>query len=1216
MPEIRNDHVRGALPARYLRLTHWNIGGLISDAHGNKIEDPDFLSFVKGEDIIALTETHIGDDVKLSIPGYVIKRKVRTKSKRAKTHSGGIVLAIKDDLVKSVQLLSSKSDNILWSKIKCADGGKDLLLGVVYISPINSTYSKNILVNQFRTWEILMEELATFKSKYRVGLVGDFNARTGNLTDLIVDDDSKYVDLPDDYKPDDDIMSRSNCDTVINTFGKRLVELCRMSGIRIVNGRKFGDSSGKMTCHEWNGSSTVDYMLADETVFDLIQTFKIKDALNHLSDHCPFSATLNLNSCKITSLDKQSVRFAPKKIKWDDKIETLFKMKMASKKVEEQINEMNSVIFDDNESIENVLLNVNTTLLGVADTNASKGFRSRKCKPRISKRANKPWFSEDLVVLKRSLRRAGYEFVRNCRDDTLRQRFFKLKKKFKFEVKYRKRKFKQGLYDRLENLSNDNPKEYWELFDRMKKCHKNDSQDRDDCPIKDDEWIDHYLKLLGPQQYDSERVKAVRDETCRLIGQPFFSELDYSISMNEVLDAGKSLKNNKAAGLDSIRNEMIKCSLPYMANLLRKVFNAILCNQYYPSCWKTGVIVNLYKSGDIYNIDNYRGLTINSCLAKLFNTILNKRLMKFLESNKLICDNQIGFKSKARTSDHIFIINTLFRKFCKSNKRLYLCFVDFRKAYDSVWREALMLKLLRLGVRGNFFGTVKNMYDNCKACIKSNGFLSEAFECKSGVKQGDVMSPNLFNIFINDLPLIFSDDTDSPKLNQLFVHCLMYADDLVLLSLTEDGLQNKLDKLHKYCCDWALNINVKKTQVMAMTSSKVDTPCRNMNIGDSKLQWVHTYKYLGILISSNGNFVNSSENLCVRGWKAFFKIKAALKDVDVFPALKLKLFDALIRPVICYNSEIWGVMNNVFNSRSIAQFWDRATKLTVENFHLKYCKGLLGVHPNAVNAAVMGELGRLPMFICIIKSALKYIMHMNDVKNERPLLNAAIEEDKGLCLSKSWYRKLDKIVSFFNFNFDRNPTNICISRLQVNMKDSYVRYWRQLLGNVESEEGRLYLYRKVKTAFKMEPYLEQISKFKQRRAVTAFRISAHKLEIETGRYICKSKLSDVQRHEAYIKREDRFCTLCYEKSKVRVMGDEKHAILHCPHFSDARKKLLDQIESICQNFRDLGDNDKVFYILTCENESIVRVSRFLNIIYSSQRSSFSKVWRVFHGSGR
>ena len=217
--------------------------------------------------------------------------------------------------------------------------------------------------------------------------------------------------------------------------------------------------------------------------------------------------------------------------------------------------------------------------------------------------------------------------------------------------------------------------------------------------------------------------------------------------------------------------------------------------------------------------------------------------MKFLESKNIICDNQIGFKTKARTSDHIFIINTLFRKFCKSNQRLYLCFVDFKKAYDSVWRDALMLKLLRLGVRGNFFGTVKNMYDNCKACIKSDGLLSDTFECKSGVKQGDVMSPNLFNVFINDLPEIFNDDTDSPKLNEIFVHCLMYADDVVLISLTEDGLQHKLNKLYKYCCDWALNINVKKTQVMAMSSTKMETPNRDMYIGNSKIQWVHTYKY-------------------------------------------------------------------------------------------------------------------------------------------------------------------------------------------------------------------------------------------------------------------------------------------------------------------------------------------------------------------------------------
>ena len=340
--------------------------------------------------------------------------------------------------------------------------------------------------------------------------------------------------------------------------------------------------------------------------------------------------------------------------------------------------------------------------------------------------------------------------------------------------------------------------------------------------------------------------------------------------------------------------------------------------------------------------------------------------------------------------------------------------MDFRKAYDKVWQEALMLKLLRLGIRGNFFGTIRAMYVDCKACIKNDGFLSDTFSCLSGVKQGDVMSPNLFNIYINDLPSIFDGDNDSPKLKDLYVHCLMYADDLVLMSLTEDGLQCKLDKLNEYCKEWGLEINTKKTQVMAMSNSNAEVPSRSMKIGEVTLQWVYTYKYLGVLINSNGDFLASSENLCIRGWKATFKIKSALKDVDVDPDLKLKLFDTLVKPIICYNGEIWGVLNNVFNSKSISQFWERVGKLPVENFQLKFCKGLLGVHPKAHNGAVMGELGRLPLFIQIMKSTLKYIIHLNDVKIDRPLLNAAILEDDNLCISKSWRKRVEKNCCIFS----------------------------------------------------------------------------------------------------------------------------------------------------------------------------------------------------------
>ena len=101
---------------------------------------------------------------------------------------------------------------------------------------------------------------------------------------------------------------------------------------------------------------------------------------------------------------------------------------------------------------------------------------------------------------------------------------------------------------------------------------------------------------------------------------------------------------------------------------------------------------------------------INSCLGKVFNTIINNRLVKFLCDKNKICSEQIGFKKKARTSDHLFVMNVLLQKYTKCKKKLYLCFVDLKEAYDSVWRRPLMLKILKTGIRGNMFKLIENMY--------------------------------------------------------------------------------------------------------------------------------------------------------------------------------------------------------------------------------------------------------------------------------------------------------------------------------------------------------------------------------------------------------------------------------------------------------------------------------------------------------------------------
>ena len=181
------------------------------------------------------------------------------------------------------------------------------------------------------------------------------------------------------------------------------------------------------------------------------------------------------------------------------------------------------------------------------------------------------------------------------------------------------------------------------------------------------------------------------------------------------------------------------------------------------------------------------------------------------------------------------------------------------------------------------------------------------------------------------------------------------------------------------------------------------------------------------------------------------------------------------------------------------------------------------------------------------------------------------------------------------------------------MKLSYLGYWRKQLGDESSDEGKLYLFRRIKSYFGMEPYLKHVKKLKYRRALTAFRLSAHNLEIETGRYVHNR---NVLGKKCTIPREDRFCCFCYNEFKKRVMGDEVHAILNCPRFYDKRQSFFGRFELMVPNIKMLNNNDMLYYMLTCEGEYAKLVSRFLLVVLSAQRFSFVKVWREVNNPDR
>ena len=137
----------------------------------------------------------------------------------------------------------------------------------------------------------------------------------------------------------------------------------------------------------------------------------------------------------------------------------------------------------------------------------------------------------------------------------------------------------------------------------------------------------------------------------------------------------------------------------------------------FPTYWNISAITPLHKKDSVFLPDNYRGISITSCLGKCFTSVLTNRLITIIEEHNII-DDQAAFKKRSRTTDHMFILKGLINKYCVKNKeKLYTCFVDFRKAFDSVWREALLLKLLKLGIGGNFYWLLKHMYNNTNSWV-------------------------------------------------------------------------------------------------------------------------------------------------------------------------------------------------------------------------------------------------------------------------------------------------------------------------------------------------------------------------------------------------------------------------------------------------------------------------------------------------------------------
>ena len=542
-------------------------------------------------------------------------------------------------------------------------------------------------------------------------------------------------------------------------------------------------------------------------------------------------------------------------------------------------------------------------------TSILKQMSDYSCKIKIipknaKKIRKKPWSDQSILELKHQINLIGKLIKANPFNVSNRIRYFSLLKQLKKANKQKKFLFKQKLFEKLQDSFNNNTQEYWKTLKNMKKTNDDKCQEeifRNITPL-----VEHFQNQGNCKSINTEFQRQIENELIMTEEYlQYVEQTDSPITCAEVKHVLSKLKLGKSAGPDKVLNEILKYSKTATLKAYTKLFNIIFRSGYYPKNWEPSYIITIHKSGDKLDLNNYRGIALMSCLSKIFSAVLNTRMKKFMENK--YNTSQFGFRENYRTSDSLFILKSLINKYLhKCKHKIYVCFVDLQKAFDSLWRIGLLYKLHKIGVGKNMYNIIKNQFKNTLGSFKHRDLQSNLFKTDKGVRQGDSISPTLFNIFINDMSKIFENENNDPvKIIDSKVGSLLFADDLIILSNSEKGLQNSLNNLSEYCDKWQLTVNTNKTKSMIFQNNCCKSPKSFVKYKNICIENVKEYKYLGCLINSNGSLVNCTSDLTKKARKVLFSIKSLTSEYGQLPIkVACNLFDTMVKPILTYNSEI------------------------------------------------------------------------------------------------------------------------------------------------------------------------------------------------------------------------------------------------------------------------------------------------------------------------
>ena len=1173
-----------------------NVCGLTSKLNLCVLED----YVCDNYDILCFSETKLDtiDEANINIDGF---KPFYHHRKMFNRKSGGIAIFVKSDIACYVKTLTPcENAYVLWVEIDEKALGYELIIGAVYIPPPDSPYSTG------HEYELILRDLIDFNANNnnsKVCIIGDMNSRTGVLPDFVETDTHLLRAVGLDEFHDELFVDRNSLETLgipserfnedksVDENGKKLIDLCINTGTLIVNGRTGkGAKSGRTTC---KGVSTVDYVLASCDLFYYINDFRVDVYDKCLSDvHCPISVELNAKrNCETLMLTSQNMpptntnevdgevqhksSATKHKAKWDQNKTRQFLEAFEVSEIHsvlnhiENLTEQHAVIGQTEvdqiaESIEHVYHEAGDKAGVIRVLHAYSGNNTQR-KRQNRKSPNKPWFNDDCSTKRKEFYLAKNNFKTDeCAPK--KELMIQKSKLYRQTMKQAYKEYHADIHKTLRNLKSSNPKEYWNIINKA----QGSGTKMGDITI--DSFANHF-KCLNENAPSDTGLHPESD-----LPENAGNELPFNqpITVAEIRATVKKLKNGKAGGIDQILNEFIKNSPPDMLKLITAYYNLILDTGIVPDKWTIGLIVPIFKNkGDINDPDNYRGITLLSCLGKLFTLVINVRLHMYLEANALLGEEQAGFREGYSTLDHIFSLHSVIDLFLSQKKRLYCAFIDYRKAFDTIDRSSLWLKLLNLNIKGKVLTVIKNIYQGAKSCVKTGNKVSAYFCCNIGVRQGENLSPLLFAIYLNDLEEHFKAKSkgvapigSGEETGLLRLFTLLYADDTILLSESTKDLQNMLNILHDYCQHWHLTVNTAKTKIVVFSRGKI----RNLpylSYGDNQVEVGHSYNYLGVLFNYDGRYNTNLKKQISQAKRAMFALLSKSRKLQLPLDLQCHLFDACIVPILLYGCEVWGFTNIV----------------EIERVHNSFCKYILRLSPRTANSIALGELGRTRLSCTIKQRMVNFWARLATGKTSKisSTLFRHLRETQDTCATKSlWFAKIETIMNECGLRYilETPPEILDPTFVKVTLKDRITAIESQDWHSSIMDSGHCATYKTFKTTLKIEKYLTILNS-KEAVDLCRYRSGNHSLPIITGRY-------------NGIEKGERICPLCSNN----VVGDEKHYIFICPTFEQERSRYIDDMFLKHPN-NGVHNMEKLF---TSEDpRTASRLSKFCRIIMNRFR---------------